>query len=74
MVLREQEMPADELRVVMSSADRELVRRHLDLRVERLGERLIAQQRRVQEVRRIPAESPDRHEPHPSSSRSLSRP
>jgi hypothetical protein len=74
MVLWEQEMPADELRVVMSSADQELVRRHLDLHVERLGERLIAQQRRVQELGRILAESPDRHDPHPSSSRNPSRP
>jgi hypothetical protein len=74
MVLREQEMPENELRVVMSSAGRELVRPHLDLHVERLGERVIAQQRRVQEVRRILAESPDRHDPHPSSSRSPSGP
>jgi hypothetical protein len=74
MVLGEPEMPADELRVVMSSAGRELVRRHLDLHVERLGERLIAQQRRVQEVGRILAESPDRHDSHPSSSQSPSRP
>jgi hypothetical protein len=52
-VLRDQEMPADELRVVLSSPDRDLVRRHLDLHLERLDEWLDSQKRRVEVVGRI---------------------
>jgi hypothetical protein len=39
-VLRDQGMPPDELRDVSTTADRELVRRHLELHLERLEERL----------------------------------
>ena len=53
MVLRHQEMPPDELRVVLTNADRELVRRHLELHLERLEERLVTQRQRVAEVERI---------------------
>src|SRR5262245_2836988 len=59
-VLREQEMPRDELRVVLTSADGELVRRHLDLHLERLDEWLVLQKRRVLTVGRILAEARDR--------------
>jgi hypothetical protein len=52
-VLREQVMPPDELRIVLSSADRELVRRYLDLHLERLDERLASQKRRIEAVGRI---------------------
>jgi hypothetical protein len=52
-VLREQEMPVDELRIVLSNADRELVRRYLDLHLERLDERLASQKRRIEAVGRI---------------------
>jgi hypothetical protein len=58
-VLREQEMPADELRVVLTSADRDLVRRHLDLHMERLDEWLDSQKRRVEVVGRILTRSRD---------------
>jgi hypothetical protein len=43
-------MPADELRVVLTSADPELVRRHLDLHEEWLEERLAAQKRLVEAI------------------------
>jgi hypothetical protein len=66
MVLREQEMPADELRIVLSSADKELVRRHLDLHMERLDEWLVSQRRRVEAVGRILAEPRGQHRVHPS--------
>lgn len=52
-VLRDQGMPDRELRVVMTSADRELIGRHLDLHRERLDEWLARQQRLVDEVGRI---------------------
>ena len=52
-VLRDQGMPADELRVVLTNADRELVRRHLELHLERLEERLVTQRRRVAAIERI---------------------
>src|SRR5262245_9402199 len=61
-VLREQEMPRDELRVVLTSADGELVRRHLDLHLERLDEWLALQKRRVVAVGRILAEARDQQE------------
>ena len=49
-VLREQGMPADELRVVLTSAHPELVRRHLELHQELLDERLAAQKRLVEAI------------------------
>ena len=55
-VLRDQGMPADELRVVLSTADRELVRRHLELHLERLEERLVMQRRKVAAIERILAD------------------
>ena len=60
MVLRDQEMPPDELRVVLTTADRDLVRRHLELHLERLEELLITQRRSVAAVERILAEAPQR--------------
>ena len=53
MVLRDQEMPPDELRVVLATADRELVRRHLELHLERFEEWLISQRRSVAAAERI---------------------
>ena len=53
MVLRDQEMPPDELRVVLATADRELVRRHLELHLERFEEWLITQRRSVAAAERI---------------------
>ncbi|HEY2965174.1 MAG TPA: hypothetical protein VGJ99_02715 [Actinomycetota bacterium] len=52
-VLRGQGMPPDELRVVLTTPDRELVRRHLELHLERLEERLVTQRRRVAAIERI---------------------
>ena len=54
MVLRSQGMPSDELRVVLTTADRELIRRHLELHLERLEEWLINQQRCLAAIERIP--------------------
>jgi hypothetical protein len=59
-VLREQEMPPDELRAVLTSADPELIKRHLDLHLERLDEWLLARKRSVEAVGRILAEHRDR--------------
>jgi len=53
MVLRDQEMPPGELRVVLTTADRELVRRHVELHLERLEEWLITQRRSVAAAERI---------------------
>jgi hypothetical protein len=47
LVLRDQGMPADELRVVLTTEDAEIVRRHLALHVERMEERLVEQRRRA---------------------------
>jgi hypothetical protein len=52
-VLRRQAMPPDEVVVVMTSTDRVLVLRHLELHLERLEERLIAQRRSLAQVQRI---------------------
>jgi hypothetical protein len=52
-VLRDQGMPSDELDVVLTTPDHELVRRHLELHVERLEERLTAQRRMVAEIEKI---------------------
>jgi hypothetical protein len=51
--LRHQEMSPEDLRVVLTTADRELVRWHLELHLERLEERLVTQRRSVAEVERI---------------------
>ena len=56
-VLRDQGMPPEEVRAVLASDDAEVVRRHLELHVERLEERLIAQRRRVASAERILAET-----------------
>jgi hypothetical protein len=63
-VLREQKMTREELRIVLTSADGDLVRRHLALHLERLDERLVSQRQSVETVSRILAESPDRREGH----------
>ena len=60
MVLRDQEMPPDELRVVLTTADPEVIRRHLELHMERLLEWLITQRRMVARVERILAEAAER--------------
>jgi hypothetical protein len=52
-VLREQDMPADELRVVLTTSDRELIRHVLDLHLERLEERLVSQKQDVEAIGRI---------------------
>jgi hypothetical protein len=53
-------MPPDELRAILTTADRELVRRHLELHLERLEERLLTQRRRVAAIERILADAADR--------------
>jgi hypothetical protein len=55
-VLRDQGMPADELRVVLTTADRELILRHLELHLERLEERLVTQGRWVAAIEGILAD------------------
>jgi hypothetical protein len=59
-VLRDQGMPPDELRAVLTTADRKLVRRHLQLHLERLEERLVTQRRRVAAIERILADPGER--------------
>lgn len=56
-VLRQQGMPPEELRFVMASEDAETVRRHLELHLERLEERLMGQRRHVVSAQRILTES-----------------
>jgi hypothetical protein len=53
VVLRDQGMPPDELRIVLTSTDGEVVRRHLDLHLERLEERLSAQRRSLVSAKRF---------------------
>jgi hypothetical protein len=53
IVLRDQGMPPDELSVVLTTPDRELVRRHLELHLERLEERLVEHRRNVAAVQWI---------------------
>ena len=55
-VLRDQGMPPDELLIVLTTPDRGLVRRHLELHLERLEERLATQRRRVAAIGRILAD------------------
>jgi hypothetical protein len=55
-VLRDQGMPPDELRAILTTVDRELVRRHLELHLERLEERLVSQRRRVAAIEWILAD------------------
>ena len=62
MVLRGQAMPPEEMRVVLTTADRELVRRYLELHLERLEELLITQRRSVAAIERILADTAER--PH----------
>jgi hypothetical protein len=52
-VLRDQEMPSDEIRAVVTSADPEIVHRHLELHLERLEERLGAQRRALAAIERL---------------------
>ena len=52
IVLRDQGMPMDELRAVLTSADREVVRHHLELHLERLEEWLVAQRRSLASAER----------------------
>ena len=61
-LLRETGMPADEIRTLVTTADPELVRRHLELHLERLEERLGAQRRTLASVERLlsaPRANPD---------------
>ena len=53
VVLRGQKMPPDELRAVLTSTDREVVRRYLELHLERLEERFTAQRRVLVSAKRI---------------------
>jgi hypothetical protein len=46
-------MPVDEIRIVLTTRDRELVRRHLELHRERLEERLDDQRRKLAAVERL---------------------
>jgi hypothetical protein len=46
-------MPADELRVVLTTSDRELIRHLLDLHLERLDERLVSQKQDLEAIGRI---------------------
>jgi hypothetical protein len=55
-------MPADELRIVLTSADPELVRRHLELHLELLDERLAAQKRLVEAIGLILTDPRDRED------------
>lgn len=55
-------MPADELRIVLTSADPELVRRHLELHQELLDERLAAQKRLVEAIGLILTDPRDRED------------
>jgi hypothetical protein len=59
-VLRDQGMPWDEIRIVSTTGDRELIRRHLELHVERLEELLSDQRRKVAAVERVLAEATER--------------
>lgn len=60
MVLLGQEMPPEEVRVVLTTTDPEVVRRHLELHMERLEEWLITQRRSLAAVERILSEAAGR--------------
>jgi len=68
-VLRDQGMPPDELRDVLTTADRELVRRHLQLDLERLEERLVRERREVAAIERILADPGGRPYPRQRTER-----
>jgi dihydrofolate reductase len=51
--LREQKMPADEIRAVLTTPDRELIHRYPELHRERLEEGLMAQRRTLTAVERL---------------------
>lgn len=53
-------MSRDEIRIVLTTADRELIRRHLELHLERLEEQLSDQRRNVAAVERVLAEATQR--------------
>jgi hypothetical protein len=52
-LLRETGMPADEIRTIVTTADPELVRRYLELHLERLEERLADQRRTLASIERL---------------------
>jgi len=52
-LLRDQGMPRDEARTVVTSDDAELVRHHLELHIERLEENLASRRREVAAIERI---------------------
>ena len=58
-VLRDQEMPSEEIQAVVTSADPELVHRYLELHLERLEERHFVQRRAVAAIERLLAERRD---------------
>jgi catechol 2,3-dioxygenase-like lactoylglutathione lyase family enzyme len=68
-VLRDQEMPPDDLLVVPTSTDRDLARRHLELHLERLEERLTTQRREVEAVERILSEANESEPPGSAAGR-----
>ena len=50
--LRRQEMPAEEIREILTTGDPEMVRRHLELHRERMQERLAEQQQTITSLER----------------------
>ena len=52
-LLRESRMPEDEIRTIVTTAEPELVRRYLELHLERLEEWLVAQRRTLESVERL---------------------
>lgn len=56
-VLRDQGMPREEIGVLLSSEDAEIVRRHLELHLERLEESFLGQRRRAASALRILTET-----------------
>lgn len=56
-VLRDHEMPSDEIRAVLTTDDPELVRRYLELHRERLDEWVDDQRRTLAEIERRLAET-----------------
>lgn len=67
-LLRESRMPPDEIRTIVTTAEPELVRRHLELHIERLEEWLAAQRRNLASVEELLAtRGPFVLRPEPSS-------